>query len=164
MKIRRVWSMPNKRTFKIKPIEELIRRYVKDGKEWVDPYANEAKWGTITNDLNEDYDTDYHMDAFKFLQMLEDNQYDGVLYDPPYSNRQRQEMYNGVGIMEEYDLERERDELARIVKHGGYVISFGWTTIAMGEQRGFHIEEVLIVPHGGNHYDTVVVVEKKGRL
>ena len=32
MIINRVWAMPNKWTFKVKPIGELVSRYVGDGK------------------------------------------------------------------------------------------------------------------------------------
>ena len=32
MKISRVWSMPNSKTFSIRPIKELVARYVARGK------------------------------------------------------------------------------------------------------------------------------------
>ena len=35
--INRVWAMPNKWTFKIKPIAELVARYVGYGYGWIDP-------------------------------------------------------------------------------------------------------------------------------
>jgi hypothetical protein len=31
----------------------------------------------------------------------------------------------------------------------------------MGKNRGFEIQEILLVAHGGNHNDTICVVEKK---
>ena len=37
---------------------------------------------TITNDLNQMYDTDYHMDAVEFLQQFDDVSVDGILYVP----------------------------------------------------------------------------------
>jgi hypothetical protein len=37
----RVWAMPNKWTFQIQPIRELIYKYVGDGKGWIDPFAGE---------------------------------------------------------------------------------------------------------------------------
>ena len=39
MKIERKWAMPNKWTFTIKPITELLSRYVGDGMGWVDLFA-----------------------------------------------------------------------------------------------------------------------------
>ena len=80
----RVWAMPNKNTFEIKPIKALIEEELTDGL-WIDPFANRNKLATVTNDLNTEYDTDYHMDALEFMKMFEDNSVEGVLYDPPYS-------------------------------------------------------------------------------
>lgn len=51
--------------------------------------------------------------------------------------------------------------LATKVKEGGIVISFGWSSQGFGKERGFEIEEILLVPHGGHHYDTIVTVERK---
>lgn len=95
MQINRVWAMPNSKTFQIKPIRELINKYTYG--VIVDPFANDSKIGTITNDLDEQYDTDYHMDALDFLKMLGDNSIDTVLYDPPYSPRQVSECYTSLG-------------------------------------------------------------------
>ena len=78
--------MPNSNTFSIKPIKELIEKYA-TGKI-VDPFANNNKLATVTNDLDTQYDTDYHMDALDFLKIFDDNSVDTVLYDPPYSPRQ----------------------------------------------------------------------------
>ncbi len=86
MIIERYWAMPNKNTFSIKPIYELIEQYKPDGLI-IDPFANSSKIAHITNDLDTQYDTDYHMDAEKFLQMFTDESVDMVLYDPPYSAR-----------------------------------------------------------------------------
>ena len=88
MKINRVWAMSNSHTFSIPPISELIDRYVGWGDVIVDPFANDSTIGTITNDLNPKFDTDYHMDALDFLKSIDTAYADVVLYDPPYSPRQ----------------------------------------------------------------------------
>ena len=80
MKIERKWSIPNKNTFDIKPIKELLKNEVDNAKLWIDPFANKNKIATITNDLNPEYDTTHHMDALEFLKMFDDNSVDGVLY------------------------------------------------------------------------------------
>lgn len=97
MKIERMWAMPNKNTFDILPINQLIKSEITDGL-WIDPFANKNKFASITNDLNTEFDTDYHLDALDFLKMFDDNSVDGVLYDPPYSPRQISECYNNIGI------------------------------------------------------------------
>ena len=92
----RKWAMPNKNTFTVNPIKDLILSEKSEG-IWIDPFANENKFATITNDLNPIFDTDYHLDALDFLKLFDDESIDGILYDPPYSPRQVSECYNNVG-------------------------------------------------------------------
>ncbi len=75
--------MPNSETFSIKPIAEIIDRYVGHLKVSIDPFARGSKKAKITNDIDADFDTDYHMDALDFLKMHKDESVDAVLFDPP---------------------------------------------------------------------------------
>mgnify|MGYP003395719665 CR=1 FL=1 len=70
MIINRIWAMPNKNTFVIPPINDLIRRHLKGFS--IDPFANENRMATITNDLDAQYNTDKHMDALDFLKTFHD--------------------------------------------------------------------------------------------
>lgn len=76
----------------------------------------------MTNDLNPEYDTDYHMDALDFLKMFEDDSVDGVLYDPPFSPRQVSECYKNFGYEVTQDTTKcsfwgnQKREISRIVK------------------------------------------------
>lgn len=165
MKMSRQWCMPSANTFSIKPIYEIINKY-KSGVA-IDPFANNSKLATITNDLDIRYDTNYHMDALDFLKVFDDNSIDTVLYDPPYSPRQVSECYKKLGRSVNMETtqssywSKQKDEIARIVKPGGIVISCGWNSSGIGQKRGFKIEEILLVPHGGAHNDTIVVVDRK---
>ena len=47
MKITRTWHMPNSRTFKIKPIKDLIVKYTDANILIVDPFANEHSIKTV---------------------------------------------------------------------------------------------------------------------
>ncbi len=158
--------MPNKNTFDIKPVKELIQSELTDG-TWIDPFANQNKLATITNDLNPTYDTNYHMDALDFLKTFQNESVDGVLYDPPYSPRQVTECYQGVGINVTSETTRasfwgnQKKEISRIVKPGGKVITFGWNSGGIGRKYGFEITRILLVPHGGWHNDTICTVEVK---
>lgn len=167
MKCIRQWAMPNKNTFMVEPIKRFVEKHIQCAKVIVDPFANESKYGTITNDLCEDYDTDYHMDALDFLKMIESESVDVVLYDPPYSPRQVSESYKSFGI--EVTMEttqsswrkKHLDEIKRILKVGGKCLCFGWNSNGVGAKRGFEMEEVLIVAHGGSHNDTICTEEVK---
>lgn len=165
--------MPNKNTFDIKPIAELASRYVPslreqmtEDKVWLDPFANKNKLAILTNDLNPEYDTDYNMDALEFLKLY-DYEVDGVLFDPPFSSRQVSESYKGVGKeVTSKDTSSAfwanlKKAIAKRVRVGGHVISCGWNSGGMGKSNGFEIVEILLVPHGGWHNDTIVTVERK---
>lgn len=165
MQINRVWAMPNSKTFQIKPIRELINKYAYG--VIIDPFANDSKVGTITNDLDEQYDTDYHMDALDFLKMFGDNSVDTVLYDPPYSPRQVSECYTSLGKTVNMQTtqasywSKQKEQIGRIVKKDGIVFTCCWNSGGIGNKYGFEIEEILLVPHGGWHNDTIVTVERK---
>ena len=169
IRIERVWSMPNKNTFEIPPIKTLLQEEVNLEQYWLDPFANRNKIASVTNDLNPEYDTDYHLDALDFLKSFGDETVDGVLYDPPFSPRQSSECYKRFG----YDVTQEttrasfwanhKREISRIVKLGGKVITFGWNSGGIGRKYGFEIERILLVPHGGWHNDTICTVEVKAQ-
>jgi len=167
IRITRVWEMPNSNTFDIKCINNLIHKYIKPNFESVDPFANKNRTAKITNDLNPEFDTDYNLDAVDFLKLFDDSSKDVVLYDPPYSLRQVSECYKSVGVevtMQTTQSSWRRkhiDQIARITKPNGIVISFGWNSNGVGKVRGFEIIEILIVAHGGSHNDTICTVERK---
>lgn len=165
MEINRVWSMPSANTFSIKAIGDLINKY-KSG-VIIDPFANSNKFATITNDLDPQYDTTYHMDALDFLKMLDTESVDTVLWDPPFSPRQITDCYKKLGKSVNWETtqasywSKQKEEISRIVKKDGYVITCGWNSGGVGKKYGFEIQEILMVAHGGWHNDTIIVVDKK---
>lgn len=166
--ISKEWAMPNSRTFTIKPIKEFVEIEVNKGGVIVDPFANCCNYGTIRNDLNPTFDTQYHEDALKFLKSLQSESADLVLYDPPYSITQAAEMYHKYGADKlEINVANMKywaeckNQIARILKIGGRVMCFGWNTNGLGKNRGFQMTEILIVSHGGSKNDTLCTLEYK---
>ena len=166
MKISRTWAMPSQHTFTIKPIKELLARYVEG--YWIDPFAGDNSPAQCTNDLNPNKPTTHHLEATEFVkQMAEVFPFDGALFDPPYSLRQIMECYEGIGKVPDKKWATTKfytdvkNGLAKVIKPGGLCISFGWNTIGLGKVRGFEIIEVLVISHGRLHNDTLVTVEKK---
>lgn len=176
MEIDRKWAIPNKQTFLIKPIKELLTEEIQKGLI-LDVFAykgtlkqilgSNTSITIIDNDLNPEYSTDYHLDAREFLQLFQENTIDYVVYDPPYSPRQVSECYKGVGknvtskdtSMAYWRLQKE--EIKRILKQNGKVICFGWNSMGVGKTKGFEMEKILLVPHGGNRNDTICTIERK---
>lgn len=154
LRIERAWAMPSKNTFSITPIGAFVQAEMGEGL-WIDPFSCGCRIAGITNDLNPDVDADYHLDALDFFALFDDDSVDGVLYDPPYSSRQVAECYHGVG--REVTMEttqgsfwaKHKREMARIVKHGGKVLSFGWNSGGVGRKYGFEMTRILLVAHGG---------------
>lgn len=165
MKISRVWAMPNRHTFSIPPVQELVQKYVK-GKS-IDPFANTSRVAEITNDIDPECGADFHMDALDFLKSFPDASVDTVLYDPPYSPRQVSESYRALGLSVNMQTTQasywtsQKREIGRIVRPSGTVITCSWNSGGIGTKYGFEILEILLVPHGGWHNDTIVVVERK---
>jgi len=168
--INRVWAMPNRWTFTIKPIAELLSRYVGDGRDWIDPFAGMYSPAEFRNDLNPESNALFHLDAREFLNLLS-GKYKGVLFDPPYSPRQISECYKSLGkkpTMEDTQngrlylgVKRAIDPLLDL---GGIVISFGWNSTGMGRGKnnsGYELVEILLVCHGAAHNDTICTVERK---
>lgn len=167
IKITKSWAMPNKNTFSIKPIRELLNRYIKPELLSIDAFANNSNIATITNDIDTLYHTDYNLDALDFYKLFDSNSVDIVLYDPPYSSRQVSEIYRKLDKTVDFETTSARywrlqkDEISRILKPSGICISFDWNSNGIGKCRGFYTMEILLVAHGGKHNDTIVTVEKK---
>lgn len=158
--------MPNKWTFQIPPIADLLARYIEDGKGWVDPFAGMSRLTELTNDLNPNMPAKYHIDAEKFCLQLTGS-YKGVLFDPPYSYRQVKECYEGIGL-KPTTLDTSTNFYRRVMNAisakiipTGYAICCGWNSSGFGKKRGFQLIEILLVCHGQHHNDTIVTVEQK---
>lgn len=160
----RVWAMPSVATFTIKPIGELVRRYVGDGSRWADPFAGENSPAGLRNDIEPKVGATSQMDALDFLRSIESRSVIGVLFDPPYSVEQCLRRYTpkqaGTAGRAEY-WARCKDEIARITATGAIVVSCCWDSTGMGLSRGFEIIEILLVCHGACHNDTIVTVDVK---
>ncbi|MDH6456951.1 DNA modification methylase [Fusobacterium sp. PH5-7] len=166
MEIKRAWWNANKNTFDIKPIREFILKRI-EGEVTIDPFANKNKIAKITNDLDTEYDTNYHMDAIEFLKNFKNESVDFILFDPPYSPRQVSESYKKLGKTVNRETTQTtywsnlKKEIARVLKKDAGVISFGWNSGGIGKTLGFEIKEILIVAHGGWHNDTICTFERK---
>jgi len=168
MIINRKWAMPSKNTFDIKPIKDIVERYVEQsGPTTIDPFANKNRIAKHCNDLDPQYKTEYCMDALEFLKQFEENSVDLVLFDPPYSPRQVSECYKSLDMTVNMQTTQSsfwgnlKKEIDRITKKDSIVITCGWNSGGIGKTKGFEIKEILMVAHGGWHNDTIVTVEKK---
>ena len=54
-----------------------------------------------------------------------------------------------------------KDLLPQIITSNGRVISLGYDSVGMSKKRGFEKIAVCLVCHGGDHNDTIALVEEK---
>lgn len=170
MIINRVWAMPSADTFDIPPIGELVKRYLRESRVSIDPFARNKRWATYTNDLSPNTAAEYHMPAVDFLKMLVDRRIiaDLIIFDPPYTIGQVKECYESIGLQfMANDAQQagvwtiEKDLCYELLDVAGVFIHCGYHSNGMGKQRDMMIDELLLVPHGRNHNDTIVTVERK---
>jgi hypothetical protein len=145
----RAWALASKRTFTIEPIAKLIRKEMLPGRV-VEPFPYQSR-----------------EDVFDYLARIPDNSCSFGLVDPPYSKRQVSEHYKEIGVVvsgwhtSSGWTAKVKRETARKIKVGGKAITFGWNSAGLGKGNGFKITKILLVNHGGDHYDTICTVEQR---
>ena len=171
--------MPSPNTFSIKPIRELIEDVIikkkiemGDSQELmvIDPFVRNSIFKedcSLTNDLDPEIEADEHMDALDFLKGIPSGVADIVFKDEPFTLRQLVECYKKMGMSVTQQTTQAsywtkiKREIARITKVGGIAMSFGYQSAGIGKNNGYEIERILLVAHGGPHYDTITTVDRK---
>ncbi len=159
-------------------LEQPIKRYTFEMpklKLWVESicegkvlnlFAGRTKLNTdeIRNDLDKDVFTEYHMDAFDFINYWIENKkekFDTVILDPPYSHRKSMEKYGGRIVSK---FRKIKDILPEIINNNGIVISCGYHSTCLGKSRGFEKEHICLIGHSGSYHDTIVLIERKRKI
>lgn len=148
---------PKRYTFEMPKLKEWLENLVK-GKV-LNLFAGMVKLNCdeVRVDLNTEAPADYHMDAYDFVSTWDGEPFDTIVLDPPYNLRKSREKYQGRCIG---SFTKIKNELPRILKRGGLIITFGYDTVGMSESRGFLKTHICTICHNGDHNDTLVVVER----
>ena len=107
-------------------------------------------------DIDPETKPDHLGDAYEFVRDTK-MKFDTVILDPPYNVRKAREKYEGRFIGK---LKQVKDALPRILNVGARVIHSGYDTVGMGRNRNFKKIAVCLVCHGGDHNDTLNLVEE----
>jgi tRNA G10 N-methylase Trm11 len=156
---------------KLTLINTNLRRYTFDSpkiKKWVEDRAkgkvlnlfagkNKLNLDEIRNDIDKTMIADFHKDAVDFVKECK-GKFDTIILDPPYAYRKAMEMYNGNYSSKFKQL---ADEIPRILKKDGIVISFGYHSTFLGKKRGFKLNELCVFAHGGSQHCTIGIIEDK---
>jgi len=136
-------------------------------KEWVETHCtgrvlnlfagkNRLAVNEYRVDISNEYQPDSVCDAFDFVALTEDR-FGTIVLDPPYNLRKAREKYHGNYVG---SLTKIKNELPRILNVGGRIISLGYDSVGMGNCRGFRKIAICVVCHGGDHNDTIGLVEQ----
>lgn len=147
----------NRYTFSIKPIREWVEKEVEG--LVLNLYAGKVKLkcNEIRVDLDPETKPDYCMDVLQFVKQYKGEKFNTILLDPPYSDRKSMEMY---GDRMASPFQRLKEEMPGIIAPNGKIITFGHHSVVLGKSRGFTLEKVAILSHGGAIHDTIVSVER----
>jgi hypothetical protein len=114
-------------------------------------------------DVDPEMPADYHIDAADFIDTWDKFSFDTVVLDPPYNVRKSREKYGGRHIGKYKII---KDNLHKVLSPNARVISLGYDSVGMSFSRGFIKSHICLICHGGDHNDTICLVEEMviGRL
>jgi hypothetical protein len=152
-------SKDTHRTKWFKQIWSEVNERVCVGSMFADPFARNCEIaGEFTNDLNPDTLAHHNLCGLEFLKTLGTNSFDGVIFDPPFSDRMATDNYDGFGVnlysSHQKLLADMMKESARILRTGGFVLKFGFN--CNRPHPNLDLVKVWIVNKGGYRNDTIV--------
>lgn len=159
---------PNKWTFEIREVRNLVSAIVGTGAGWCEPYRGHSRLPCeFTNDLNVSVPAGSHMDAGAFCESLPYG-LEGAVVDPPWSPSQVSRSYAEAGLKAtSLDTSsnfhsRVRIPLSKRIRPAGRLISLNFRGTGFGRNNGFQLEAVMTVVHPyDGHNAFFLTVEKK---
>jgi hypothetical protein len=115
----------------------------------------------VRNDLNTDREVDTHHDVREIGDEFSQSSFDTIIYDPPFNQNQADDKYNGIHVADAEGNSTAKREFHRLLKPGGRVIQFGYTTTNMPGELGYSREAVAIFNTLGNQYDILGTVDRR---
>jgi hypothetical protein len=151
---------PGRATGSVGQIFRIVKSIVGTGKEWVDPMSGRSILCEIRNDIRtQKTKAKYHQDALEFLKGLPSSGFAGVVYDPPYNDRQ------GIKYCKDHHSYSDlpywwaiRVEIGRIVRPGGTVVMLAWNSNRI---PGCEIKKIYLFAHGSERHDTILTIQTK---
>jgi hypothetical protein len=104
--------------------------------------------------------TDLNVPAEDLLDHLDAEGFDTIVWDPPFSEHQAEQTYNLDGV----DAESSRpihETLDKLLKPGGTLITFGFSSAVMPEDYGYETESLSLWNLFGGQFDWVSTAIQK---
>lgn len=154
-------------TFQSEKLRYWTESHLQNADQILNPCAGVARLDVpgevLRLDINEDADADLHIDFRDIEEYVEQNTFDAIVYDPPYTWGQAVNKY-GIELdqNEFYFYDNETMEIFdRVLKPGGIVIQFGYTTSVMPLSLGYQTESVALFNKLGAQNDYLATVVRK---
>jgi len=153
---------PNKWTFTQPKLKQWVEEWC-DGKV-LNLFAGKVKLSKNVNecrvDISPEFNPIYCCDAYNFVQYAVENRrrFNTIVLDPPYNLRKAREKYDGKYIG---SFTKIKNLLSGILYPKGRIITLGYDSVGMSKSRGFRKIAICLVCHGGDHNDTIGLVEEK---
>lgn len=154
-------------TFESDKIKWWTETLLSDSTSVLNPCAGKVELDTpgetLRVDLKEENNADLHIDFRDLLDHVEEESFDAIVYDPPYSWYQAKHKYNiplEEGEFYYYD-EAIKRLFDKLLKPGGIFIQFGYTTEAMPIEFGYKYTALGIFNKLGGQNDYFGVAARK---
>jgi len=149
-------------TFEVPQIREIVEKWLSG--EVLNACAGKTKLdhdGPIhRNDINPDHDADTHHDVREIDQHLEQNRFDTVVFDPPYTKEMADWHYEGNHIGRKWE---PRGSIANVTAPGGHVLTFGYNSDGLDGWDGWErIATYYFRTPNWSGYDIALSVDRKG--
>lgn len=117
----------------------------------------------VRNDINHDRPADYHQDLRELPDVLGNDQFNTVVYDPPWSVFQVNDKYEGRGQDTIKQSTQMAQSIDRLLRPGGKVLAFGYTVDMIPSSLGYDITEVAVFTIPGPGKDFLGSVHERNR-
>lgn len=164
MEMKYLCQPPKKWTFEQPKLKEWVENWCepKRGRYVLNLFAGKIRLNVaeVRVDISPEFRPDYCISAEQFIKscITEGVKFHTIILDPPYNLRKAREKYDGKYIG---SFTKIKNLLPDILYPKGRVITLGYDTVGMSKSRGFEKIAVCIVCHGGDHNDTLCLVERK---
>lgn len=155
------WTVqPNKWTFQSEKIRQWVEQRL-DGRV-LNACAGKTRLDhdgeIVRNDLDESRVADLHVDVTEIADHFDRCSFDTIVFDPPFSEYQANVSYEGETVGSVALAKRQFHEM---LKAGGTVIQFGFTTTNMPIALGYEREAVAVFNTLGQMNDYLASVDRK---
>lgn len=145
-----------------KALEYFVHRKCKNPYS-LDLFARECTWADIRNDLNPEYFpqyTNHCQDALALAKEFDNQAFDVILFDPPFSDRQSKDKYGTSNLYTNPAYIADLgNEMYRLLKPNGLIVKAGYNSNP--PFKGMVLVYTILSHYGGSRNDVIFTIWQK---